>query len=339
LDKYAIDHWLARLMQEGETLREKGSEEEKKIWLATASGTLAFFLPKDSPIVNALNEIRDAESQTGPEAIQLGRAVQLLQVAAEFNRMRRDDQTVATLREDLRSVMGETFLKSPWFYIGIVILTAAFGLAVLGVIQIKGYKIDAEQEVINAQSRINRQLESVQKTIGEIGERATKSADAARQVVETKLDSQLATYVTTTKGRIGKKAEEYLGSLKDTKTNAEQRIDKEAVKYLENLKRTKTPELESSLITLNQSRADLQNRIEKLQQDTLFLKGRVDELTEGLKRLHVAAKASPFERLSIFLNRSRYFVLLEVVITGLALLFSIIVLGAILLQRRRVTRG
>lgn len=313
MDKYDIDHCLERLRKDGEALGEKASDEDRKVWLATATGTLALFLPDGSPIMKAIAEIRDSTGQASKQDARwvVTDAVRLLKVAAEFNRMRRDDQTVATLRDDLRAVMGETFLKSPWFYLAIAILTAAFGLAVLGVIQIKSYKLDAEQELKNAKAKIEDQVRSVEQTISTLGQRAQESAAAAKQAVEKKLDDQLASDL----------------------ANAKQRINEGATQHLETLKQTKAPALESGLVTLQERSTAIEQGLKGLQQDILSLKKRADELTDDLHRMEAAAQTGGLVKLSIFLNRSRYFVLLEVVVAGLALLSSFIVLVAAFRRR------
>jgi hypothetical protein len=310
MEKYAIDARLQKLITEAEGFLRSGRQTpsgDLTVWSVTAISTLTLFLPETSALVEHFRKLSDTQFE--PPTGSLEQALGLLRVAVDINLQRRDDVSLSTLREDMRTIIGDIYLKAWWFYVPAAILLLAAGFAVTGLIQVKDVRLDLQKEVQTTRDRIEDHRKTVEASIDSLGKRAQTSADEARQAVERKLEGQLQSHVDSTK----------------------RRIDEAADRHLDTLKRSKSPALESGLAAVQATVMDLEKRAGRLKDDLSLLQASVGELRRGLEQIDTVAKTGALDRLSVFLSRSRQFVVGELIVVSAC----VVMCGIMLIVARR----
>lgn len=305
MDKHLIASRLDQLQSDGQTIAMAITKPESiTFWYASAIDTLTLFLPEASELVRVFKELRDRQSHGCDERL-LPQALDVLRIAADVNRLRRSDDLVADLRRDVQTSVGEIYRKSGWFYFPVTVLFLAAGFAVVGVIELRGTRInvreEAEAALRAAKASIEEHRTNVERSIDAIGKQAQSKADEAKQDVERKLELQLQSSVEEARGRINTAAQ----------------------KHLETIKREKTPNLEFGLIAAQAQLAGVEKRLQQVQGQLATLQSSLDELERALKRVDRAVAAGTLDRLSLFLNRSRRYVWAELLVNSAALLILI----------------
>jgi hypothetical protein len=223
MNRYAIDACLNELATEGQWLVGGDNRQKALVWFARAGGVLSAILPADSELRKTFDEA--ASVHLGDTSAKLPQqAVDLLRVASELNRLRRDEGILLDLRQDVQTVIAETFVKSWWFRLPIAILVTTIAFALVGVVQISNMSIDvrqhAEAAAKKAEDDIAAQRDRTQKSIAQIG-------DNAREAVQSQITS----------------------ALRDSTTAAKTQISAAALARVNELKEQKAPELEAAFAT------------------------------------------------------------------------------------------
>ena len=320
MDKHLIAKRLDSLYSDGKRLLSLDASAikpgELTIWYASALDTLSLFLEADSELIRALKEVRDRPSDPHPAKLSQ-EGLLVLRAASEVNRLRRGDDLVGDLRRDIQTIIGDIYVKSWWFYgpVGILFMAALF--AVAGIVQLRETRInvreEAESALRNAKTSIDEHRVNVERSIDAIGKQAESKADEAKQNVEKRMELQLQT------------------TLEEAKT----RINNAANNHFESIKRERTPNLESGLVAAQVKLADVEKRLESVQKQVSTLESSINDMERAIKRIDSAAAAGTLENISQFLNRSRVYVLTELVVNSLLLLFSIVVLVPWVIRRWR----
>jgi len=321
MDKHLLARHLEGLYSDGQALAKSSSTDaaaQVSLWFARTAEALRFFLPSDSELLAAFKRLSDATADAKPTSI-LEQALTLLRVATDLNRLRRGDDAIADLRQDVSTIISQIYVKSWWFRIPVAILLVAVIFAVFGVVQLKDYQVDiaaiADKAVEEAHDRIDEQEKTVQASIAAIGKSAEAAVDEAKRDVARRLDQQLQ------------------ASLKE----AQDRIATTAQSHVNTLIRDKAPGLETQLLATRAIVDTISIRLTPIQDQVSRLKAGTAELTRGLQRLDSAAATGAFTNLSVFLGRSRTVVAIELAVTTLALVASVAMLAVLGVKRWRHT--
>jgi hypothetical protein len=316
MNKYAIANLLEDVAMEGRSLTWTGPGEDRQrvlVWFARSADTLGLFLAADSELRKLFSDIRN-RFIGDPSASVLQEAVNLIKVAWDVNRTRKDDGMSNDLRQDVQAVIAETYLKSWWFRSTMAALTVTVIFAAVGVFQINNIRVDvhdrAETALKKAEQEINDQKASAARAITSVGE------DAKREVAN-QLKSQLQSHVDETKRNITAAAQA----------------------HLDELKRQKTPELEAALL-MSRSKLDAQQkRLEATEGRLSRLEAKADALTRAIEHISKATTgAGALDKLSAFLDRSKLYVVTEIATLITAAVLSAIAMLLVLAQRRKLQR-
>lgn len=299
MNKYVFNTQLGELVSEGQHLTQhllhSKDRQRTLIWFARAKDMLALFLPLESELRKAFSALADTQT-AGTSASVPEEAVALIRVAADINRIQRDESM--DLRHDIESVINDTFAKSWWFRIPVAILVAATVVALGGVVQIGYMNIDIRQRaaaaVAKADEDIKAQKLQAQSAITKIGDDATKA-------VQEQLKTELRSHVETMKHDISAAAQI----------------------HVEDLKRQKTPELEAAFATAKFKVESLQHNVAGEEKRLTELESRAAELSRAIAKMTATeGREGPIDRLGGYLNRSRGYVLTEAVVVFASLLLS-----------------
>ena len=309
MSKRAIAEILVDLVYQAESLGGDGDRHRTTLWFVRAADTLALFLPVDSQLRRTFTKFLDendrAESAEVPPV-----AVDLIRIAYDQNRVRPDDTQLAEVRQDLNIVMGEIFTKSWWFRIPVAALLAAVAFAFGGVIQLANINVDIRERVAAAEKKAEQEIDT-QKT--EIAKALKQVGDDARNQVSKQLTTELTGHVNSAKGDITAAAQS----------------------YVKDLQRQKAPDLEAAFATSRYRTDVLQRSVAASERKLSDLQVKTEMIQRGMAQITKVGNASGFwQRLSIYLDRSRNDVLIATTTLGAAIVLSTIAL-VVSLRRRR----
>lgn len=260
-------------------------------------------------------EIREDHRRKDDKGVLPPEALNLIRLAGDMNWSRQSDQ----FRNDVQATMNDLFLKWPWLYIqaGIIIVTAVF--AVIGIIRLQSVSINVREEADNALRAARASIEehrmNVEGLIETIGKQAQLKVDEAKQDIERKMDDQLRSSLDEARGR----------------------INSGAANHLETIKREKTPDLERGLMTAQAQVTEIDRRLQGVQAHLTTLESSSEQLGHAIKSIDAATGAGTLDQASLFLNRSRRWVLAELVINSIATIVLIIAsVAAIIRLTKRI---
>lgn len=258
---YQLAYQLDRLNVEGKRFADSAEGEgveatALRTWLADVSDVLKTVLPADSALLDEIKPIRagliDTAERLPAEQTRsvMRKVLEILDRAREINVLQSSKPESRDLEREIRSIFIESYVRSPWFYIPIVVLGIAAVFAVTGVVQIQGAAIDFRQTAATEIKRVTKETkeraDSAKATIAQSEEEVTRDLskgvstliETERKRVSTKLDG----FVEDLKKEKAPGLERTLSAIAET-ANAVKTKGNEATKTIETLTASTVPKL------------------------------------------------------------------------------------------------
>lgn len=289
---------LDDVTSEGKALIGQNNPQKATAWYMRAKNAFAIAFPADSELRRALDACEKAASSAGGTNYVSPEAVDVAKIASQQEFLSNGERSVSELQRDVALIIHETFLRSPWVKVPVVILLAAVGFAIGGVIQLANINVDINKRADSSLKNVEQQIEQKKQ---DTAKSLTRIADDARDQVSKALNAELKTHVDVTKKSISEAADS----------------------YVKELRAQKTPDLEAAFATSRYRVGELQQQLTAAEKRLAQAQEQIAELNRALRQInHATAGGDTLTHLSAALSRSRMAVIVEVTAIALAVALS-----------------
>jgi hypothetical protein len=176
-DKQFIRESLSQLLREIDLLTDDKDDQQtwsrrRSVVYAEAEHVLRLALPEDSPLLvlfksaidpAAAPEQADAGKERARAKSQLESVKEILSAARRLNEARFEADATTGLAEDIHRILGRDLLRYPPVQLLLLLLAAAIGFAVFGVVRFQDMKVDVREQITQTQTEAVKEIDGARK--------------------------------------------------------------------------------------------------------------------------------------------------------------------------------
>lgn len=284
---------LDRLIREGQEYLNRKNETDYKNeirnWICTAEDELRACLPDESALVEEVKHQR-----TDDVHIDVNVIIAALERAREILRRKHSNEEKESLKEEIRLLLNEGYLKSKILWTQAALVAITFIFAIAGIIRVGQFEFNFAQEIdkhtSNVKSEASGALENI-RTLVATNERELNTAISRAITVSSNLEKEA--------DKISSKHSKLEQGIKDLETTLDQKLSEAEESVLTQARKDAAIKIEGSIAQIVESERlrivnKVSNHIKSLKEEqapdisktlatTLVQVGQLNELTGKLK--------------------------------------------------------